>query len=78
MAYEPRWQTPTSISLQPLLGLNPTYSDYTMWNSLTRSIIRSNNIRTFKRLLKSYLIILQNSQLIICNLLLIIRWLTFP
>ena len=44
-----------------------------LWNSLPYSIIRSNNIRIFKRLLKSYLINLHNAKKIVWNLLLIIR-----
>ena len=38
------------------------YQGPKLLNSLPHSIIRSNNIRTFKRLLKSYLINLQYTQ----------------
>ena len=38
------------------------YQGLNLWNSLPHSIIRSNNKRTFKRLLTSYLINLKNTQ----------------
>ena len=49
------------------------YQRTRLWNSLPHSIIRWNNIRIFKRLLKSYLINLHNAQKVVWNLLLIIR-----
>ena len=38
------------------------YQGPKLWNSLPLSVIRSNNLRTFKRLLKSYLINLPNTR----------------
>ena len=52
-----------------LMPAEQTYKKFTilyqgpkLWNSLPLSIIRSNNLRTFKRLLKSYLINLPNTR----------------